>query len=106
MMDDTASSSLSEAAGEPVALVETSLQRNDESSLKESLDAKINAVNQNVCNLKDCIERQTKMQSLEWAIQNMDLFENYSFQYYVRPLGSGDTKQSKYDAKHILLSFR
>jgi hypothetical protein len=110
MIEETAVSGLSEAAEELIkaapTVVKTSSQRNDVSSLEESLDTKINAVNQNVCNLKDSIERQTKMQSLEWAIQNMDLFESYSFQYYVRPLGSGDTKQSKYDAKHILLSFR
>lgn len=118
MTEDTASVSLSEAAEELIKaatlVVETSSQRKDLSSIKESLDAKINTVNQNLCQLKDqvtnvnaSIERQTKMQSLEWAIQNLGLLEGHSFRYYIHSNIYGTTEGSiKNDAKCILLSFR
>ena len=89
-------------------------------SMKESLDAKIN---KNICQLKDqvtkvntsiehqtkalesqtkVLERQTRVQSLEWAIQNIDLFDDHSFEYCV----SGYRRNIKTDARCIHLSFR
>lgn len=135
MTDDNASVSLSEAAEELIKaahrVVETSSQGKDLSSFKESLDAKINTVNQKNCQLKDQvaiinanierqgkdvssmkvsldaklntlnenIHQQTKMQSLEWTINNLELFECHPFQY-------SDVSLCFHHVKKMLLCFR
>ena len=113
MTEDTDRVSLSEAAQELIkatTLVGEASSQKDLPSMKEFLDAKINMVNENISQFKDqitnvnaSIERQTKVQSLEWAIMNLDQFRGHSFEYHV--FGCG-THEIKHDAERILLSFR
>jgi len=75
-------------------------------SMKESMDAKINTLNQNVDNLKEQMEEvkktvtnQTKLQNLSWAIHNSKMNE---FTYYE----SRGSIESGELVRKILFSFR
>jgi len=76
-------------------------------SLKETMDAKINTLNQNVGNVKEQLEvlqrsteTQTKLLNICWAIENCKL---NSFQYYE---GRNDRETSENLVRNILFSFR
>lgn len=84
---------------------------------KESFDAKINTVNQNIANmteaitamkkevmnLNDSVLLQNKRQTIEWAISNAEVNE---FTYYEKDANYGNRKTSTAFIKCVLLSFR
>jgi len=80
--------------------------------LKRELDAKINTVNQNIASLKEeltklnaSITSQTKLQRLEWAIQNADI-GTFGYNLYENKSSYPTRKNSKDLVRQILLWFR